>query len=268
MSSTTAREMGFDVIVSTEGVEGQTEQQCVMQLKEEAHQLRDEKKSQEGEQQEAAIEAHELNILVEALIGGRCSATFHSKLLETTSFVHFPFLMLQVSFTRAYTFICVCESVCVFIFVYACPTFCVSGLCDPDCNVRWTAVDLLGVVLKRENERANGEIGTRVLEIAVPLARLSDDGDTRAAAINVIYFAGRACRGWTAHHSATHLPDELHHHEHGNRHVSSAHFEHEDHHYLHRHTDDEDVHNIEGWTLRDVIEDRLGIYVCASAYAK
>jgi hypothetical protein len=47
-----------------------------------------------------------------------------------------------------------------------------GGLCDPDSGVRWTAVDLLRVVVKRENLRGNLEIGSRVLSVAVPLARL------------------------------------------------------------------------------------------------
>ena len=125
-----------------------------------------------------------------------------------------------------------------------------GGLCDPDSGVRWTAVDLLRVVLKREDERGNTEIGTQVLGVAVPLARLSDDGDTRVAAINAIYHAGKSCRGWQAHAQVTNLPEELHHHHHGEHHQ-------EDHHYLHEHARREDDHNIEGWTLRDVLEDRL-----------
>ena len=126
-----------------------------------------------------------------------------------------------------------------------------GGLCDPDSVVRWTAVDLMRVVLKREDERGNTAIGKKVLEVAVPLARLSDDGDTRVAAINAIYHAGRSCRGWKAHNEPSELPDELHHHHSGEEHRP------ENHHYLHEHSHRQDDQNIEGWTLRDVLEDRL-----------
>ena len=47
-----------------------------------------------------------------------------------------------------------------------------GGLCDPDTNVRWTAVELLRVVLKREDERGYSHLGTKILHLAVPLARL------------------------------------------------------------------------------------------------
>ena len=128
-----------------------------------------------------------------------------------------------------------------------------GGLCDPDSNVRWTAVELMRVVLKREDDRGRSTFGTRVLDVAVPLARLSDDEDTRVAAINCIYYAGRSCRGWTAHHIVTHLPEELHHHNNQAEHGDSE----QDHHYLHHHEEIEDDNDIEGWTLRDVLEDRL-----------
>jgi hypothetical protein len=137
-----------------------------------------------------------------------------------------------------------------------------GGLCDPDSNVRWTAVELLRVVLKREDDRGRSSSGKRVLDVAVPLARLSDDEDTRVAAINVMYYAGRSCRSWTAHNTVTHLPEDLHHHssgaQHGKHSVGSANYhKHEDHHYLHHHDEAEDEDDMEGWTLRDVLEDRL-----------
>ena len=141
-----------------------------------------------------------------------------------------------------------------------------GGLCDPDSNVRWTAVELLRVVLKREDDRgrssSENSLGKRVLDVAVPLARLSDDEDTRVAAINVLYYAGRSCRSWTAHNTVTHLPEDLHHHnsgaQHGKHSVGSANYhKHEDHHYLHHHDEAEDEDDMEGWTLRDVLEDRL-----------
>jgi hypothetical protein len=48
----------------------------------------------------------------------------------------------------------------------------VGGLCDPDSVVVWTAVDCLKIVLKREDARGHKEMGNRVLQVAVPLARL------------------------------------------------------------------------------------------------
>jgi hypothetical protein len=38
--------------------------------------------------------------------------------------------------------------------------------------VVWTAVDCLKIVLKREDARGHKEMGNRVLQVAVPLARL------------------------------------------------------------------------------------------------
>ena len=79
------------------------------------------------------------------------------------------------------------------------------------------------------------------------------------AAINVIYYAGKSCRGWIAHHMPTQIPEVFHHHEQSDAQLVD-HGTHEGHHYLHEHTVDEDANDIEGWTLRDVIEDRLGIF--------
>ena len=125
-----------------------------------------------------------------------------------------------------------------------------DGLCDLDSGVRWTAVDLLSVVLRRENDLGNLGISVRVLNVAVPLAVMSFDEDARVAAINAMYSAGKACRSWTAQHLDGHLAAQLHQRDmrcHVNRQRQ----------YVRKLFLAPDHHDIEGWSLRDVLEDRL-----------
>ena len=91
--------------------------------------------------------------------------------------------------------------------------------------------------------------------LLIYLSYFSEDPDTRVAAIHAIYFAGKACRGWTAHNIINQVPDEQKLRD-GER-DAFVHYQNRDRHHLSHQRVAKDAEDMEGWTLRDVLEDRL-----------